>query len=223
LSWQGEIPDETFIWMEFRVADRFFDEKDIGLKWYRVDNRQRRIFLMKGDDGEYLRGKYFQWRAHLVASPDGVKSPLLENVKIDYRLDKAPDAPMFLETVKTGDRTVTLRWKTNVDHDIMGYRIYYGTVKGKYDGIISRVDGKEISNDISKGNYIEITIDNTLVDENRKADSRGVLLYPSIENTVLYYFSVSAYDSYRPDTVYNHESELSESVTARPFAGSGIN
>lgn len=178
---------------------------------------------MKGDDGEYLRGKYFQWRAHLVASPDGVKSPLLEKVKIDYRLDKAPDTPLFLEAVKSGDRTVSLKWKKNVDHDLMGYRIYYGTVKGKYDGIISRIGGKEITNDLSKGNYIEITIDNTLVDENKKADSRGVLLYPSIENTVLYYFSVSAYDSYRPDTVYNHESELSEPVTARPFAGSEIN
>jgi len=223
LLWQAQIPDETFIWMEFRLADRFFDGRDPDLKWYRVDNRQRRIFLMKSDDGEYLRGKYFQWRAHLVASPDGRKSPLLKNVKIDYRLDKAPDVPMFLETVRTGDRTVALKWKKNVDHDIMGYRIYYGTAKGKYDGIISRVNGEKITNNMSNNNYIEIKIDNNLVDENKKSDSRGVLLYPSLENTVLYYFSVSAYDSYRPDTVYNHESELSEPVTARPFAGSEIN
>ena len=105
----------------------------------------------------------------------------------------------------------------------MGYRIYYGTAKGKYDGIISRVNGEKITNNMSNNNYIEIKIDNNLVDENKKSDSRGVLLYPSLENTVLYYFSVSAYDSYRPETVYNHESELSEPVTARPFAGSEIN
>lgn len=223
LSWEGLIPEESFVWMEFRIADRSFDKRDLDLKWYRVENNQRRIFLMKGDDGEYLRGKYYQWRAHLVASPDGNKSPLFQSLKIDYRLDKAPDTPMFFEATKSGDRYVILRWKKNVDHDIHGYRIYYGSVKGRYDGIISRVNGERISNSMSKDNYIEIKIDNFVVEENRIADSRSVLIYPSLENTVLYYFSVSSYDSYRPDTVYNHESEISEPVTARPFAGTEIN
>ncbi len=222
LSWQAHIPGESYIWMEFRISDTFFDERDMNLKWYRVDNNQRRIFLMKGEDGEYLRGKYYQWRAHLVASPDGKSSPLLQNVKVNYRLDKAPDTPMFLEVVKAGDRHVILRWKKNVDHDISGYRVYYGAVNGRYDGIISQVRGNRITNETGSGNYVEIKIDNSVIDENKQADRRGVLIYPSIENTVLYYFSVSAYDSYRPGTVYNHESEISKPVTARPFAGSEI-
>lgn len=223
LSWEGVIPDESFVWMEFRIADHFFDKRDLNLKWYRVENNQRRIFLMKGEDGEYLRGKYYQWRAHLVASPDGKKSPLFQSLKVDYRLDKAPDIPMFVEAVKSGDRSVVLRWKKNVDHDIYGYKVYYGSVKGRYDGIISSIRGERISNSMSKGDYIEIKIDNAVIDENKNADSRSVLVYPSLENTVLYYFSVSSYDSYRPGTVYNHESEISAPVTARPFAGTEIN
>lgn len=222
LSWHGHVPDESFVWMEFRISDSYFDERDMNLKWYRVDNNQRRIFLMKGEDGEYLRGKYYQWRAHLAASPDGRHSPAIQSVKINYRLDKAPDSPMFPEVVKTGDRYVILRWKKNVDHDIYGYRVYYSAVKGRYDGIISQIRGERISNETSPGNYVEIRIDNSVIDENKNADKRGVLIYPSIENRVLYYFSVSAYDSYRPGTVYNHESAISKPVTARPFAGSEI-
>jgi hypothetical protein len=79
-----------------------------------------------------------------------------------------------------------------------------------------------ITNDASDGNYVKVRIDNILVEENRNADKRGVLIYPSLENTVLYYFSVTAYDSYRPGTVYNHESGLSPSVSARPYGGSEI-
>ena len=39
---------------------------------------------------------------------------------------------------------------------------------------------------------------------------------------VLYFFAVTGYDTYRPDTPYNHESPVSKEVTARPFPGSEI-
>jgi hypothetical protein len=97
-----------------------------------------------------------------------------------------------------------------VEHDLNESVIYL-------DGIIYIVNGSRIDNSLSKDNFIRIKIDNTLIEENRKLDKRNVLLYPLLENTVLYYFAVTAYDSYKVDTVYNHESELSDYVSARPF------
>jgi hypothetical protein len=221
-SWEDIINPGTFIWMEFRIADRFFDEKDNSLKWYKIDSKQKNIYKMKGEDGEFLCGKYFQWRAHLVASPEGYKSPVLKKIIVKYREDRPPTIPLFFEVAKTGDRYIILRWKKNVEADLCGYKIYYGTKKGTYDGIISVIGGEKINNKMVKGDHVYVKIDNSVIEENKNFDERGVLLYPYIENTVLYYFSITAYDTYKEGTVYNHESGLSSYIEARPYAGSDI-
>lgn len=220
--WKERTAHDTFVWMEFRISDRKFSSSDIAIKWYRVANNQKKIFLQKQDNGEYLRGCYYQWRAHLVASPDGKTAPVLSAVELDYRLDYPPNPPQFLEAVSTGDRSVVLRWKKNVDHDIMGYKIYYGITPGRVDGIISTLGGARITNGMKAGSYIEAVLSNDVIEENRARDISGKLQFPFLQNTVLYYFYVSAYDSYKPDTPYNHESDLSKPVTARPFQGSEI-
>ncbi len=116
-----------------------------------------------------------------------------------------------------------LRWKKNVEHDILGYRVYYGINSRRYDGVLGSAGGKRITNETqgSRG-YVELEIDNGIIEENRAKDPRGVLSYPLLKNNVLYFFAVSAYDSYRPDTPHNHESEPSKEVAVRPFAGSEI-
>jgi hypothetical protein len=220
--WKEQLEKDTFIWMEFRISDRLFLDNDINLKWYRVANNQKKIFLMKIEDGEYLRGQYYQWRAHLVSSPDGMFAPSLSGIELDYRPDLPPNPPQFPEVTAAGDRYIVLKWKKNVDHDILGYKIYYGTTPEKYDGIICTVNGSRITNDTAAGSAIQVKITNEIIEENRDLDRRGKLTYPFLQNTVLYYFSVSAYDSYKPDTPYNHESELSKRVSARPYMGSEI-
>lgn len=220
LRWKEELGTDTFIWMEFRTSDRRFLEDDISLKWYRVANNQKKIFLVKTDEGEYLRGRYYQWRAHLVASPDGARAPRFSGVQLDFRPDFSPAPPLFVEIAEAGDRFVTIRWKKNVDHDILGYRIYYGTNPGRSDGIISTVNGTRIAN--GPGNTVQVKITNDIIEENRGQDKHGKLSYPFLQNTVLYYFSVTAYDSYKPDTPDNHESVLSKPVSARPFSGTEI-
>ncbi|MBN1496406.1 MAG: hypothetical protein JXA07_06535 [Spirochaetes bacterium] len=220
IRWNEERAQDTFIWMEFRISDCRFLEDDTGLKWYRIENNQKKIFLMKTGEGEYLRGRYYQWRAHLVASPDGARAPRFSGMEIDYRPDLPPAPPLFVEVAATGDRFITLRWKKNVDHDLLGYRIYYGTDSGKMDGLISTINGARIAN--GPGNIVQVKIDNDLIEENRGRDRKGKLSFPFLQNTVLYYFSVTAYDSYKPDTPYNHESALSKPVAARPYAGTDI-
>jgi hypothetical protein len=220
--WKEQLKKDTFIWMEFRISDSIFLENDINLKWYRVANNQKKIFLIKKDDGEYLRGRYYQWRAHLVTSPDGTYAPSLCGIELDYRPDLPPNPPQFLEVAASGDRYIVLKWKKNVDHDILGYKIYYGTTPGKYDGIISAINGGRITNDNGTGTTIQVKISNEVIEKNRELDKKGKLTFPFLQNTVLYYFSVSAYDSYKPETLHNHESDLSKTVSARPFMGSEI-
>ena len=129
----------------------------------------------------------------------------------------------MFETAAVGDGSATLRWKKNVEPDIAGYKIYYGIRPGRYEGVIKTVDGARISNDFTPGrNYIQVTLNNAVVEENRARDRSGMLDYPIIRNDVLYYFAVSAYDSYRIDTSYNHESGYSTEITARPTPGSEI-
>ncbi len=221
-QWDEQLTNNSHIWMEFRTNDDLFDRGSDTPRWYRIENNQRNIHLKK-IDGMYLRGQYYQWRAHLVASPDGAHSPRLYGAELQYRLDPAPHPPLMLEAVKTGDAMVRLRWKKNVEHDILGYRIYYGTSPGKYDGIIVSAGGRRIDNPSGPGgNYVEIDITNALIEENMAGERRKLLSFPIIKNNVLYFFAVSAYDSYRPDTPHNHESELSKEISARPFAGSEI-
>ncbi len=222
-KWNEDIPPQTFIWMEFRISDRLFLRADDEPAWYRVNNGQRNIFQKKIDNGEFLRGKYYQWRAHLVPSPDGKRSPALSELELRYQLDPAPRAPQGVEVVRAGDTSVRLKWRPNVESDLLGYRVYYGLVSGKYDGVISVSGGRRISNGMNgSSGAVQIDITNEIIEENKKLDTKGVLTYPMLKNTVLYFFAVSAYDNYKPDTQFNHESRPSKEVSARPYAGSQI-
>ncbi len=221
-KWNEIIRKNTFAWMEFRICDNLFQNNNETLKWYRIKNNQKNIYLKKTDN-EYLRGKYYQWRAYLIPSPGGEFSPSIYDIELQYRLDPPPEAPLFVEVVKAEDRFVRLKWKKNVEHDIFGYRIYYGIEPGRYEGMIAYINGKRLSNQFNKEkDYIEVDITENIIEENRKLDRDAILSYPKLNNTILYFFSVSAYDSYKTDTAYNHESPRSKEVNARPFAGSEI-
>ena len=222
-DWNETLRRDTFVWMEFRISDYLFSRNDASPKWYRISRGQRNIYQKKAMDGDYLRGKFCQWRAHLVPSPDGKHSPRLGGIEMTYQNDLPPRAPSGLEAAGVSDGKVRLRWKKNLEADVLGYRVYYGVQRGKYDGMITFMGGRRIPSEGQlKNGAIEVELDNTVITENRKLDGRSVLHYPVLKNTVLYYFSVSAYDTYKPGTEFNHESEPSPEVTARPFAGSEI-
>ena len=221
-KWEEVLNKDTFIWMEFRISDALFTKDNADLKWYRIVKNQRNIYL-KQVDGGYLRGKYYQWRANLVPSPDGKFSPSIYDIELEYRLDPPPSAPLFFEAVKIGDKLVRLKWKKNIEYDIAGYKIYYGTEPGKYDGVIGYINENRITNEFNKDkDYIMVDIKPEVVEENKNRIKTGILNYPLIKNNVLYYFTISAYDSYKIDTEYNHESPQAKEINARPFAGSEI-
>lgn len=222
-SWEEGKRPQSFIWFEFRISDNVFDRYSNDIPWQRIENNQRNIFLKKVNN-EFLRGRYYQWRAHLIPSPEGDISPQLSNVMLKFQIDTQPRAPMLPEIVEIGDEYVKLRWRKNVEHDLGGYRIYYGLRSGKYDGVINVVNGSDMTNKLNDSkNYIEITVNNDVIKENLTSKSGEILNYPYIRNNVLYYFAVTAYDDYKVGTPYNHESPYSKEINARPFAGSEIN
>jgi len=221
-KWEEILPPSTYVWMEFRISDELFTSNDDYPRWYRITNNQKNIYLHKTDN-EYLRGKYYQWRAHLIASPEGTQSPIIHAIGLHYALDTAPQPPVFVIVDSIGDTTITLKWKKNVEYDILGYKIYYGIKSKKYDGVIKTINGKRISNELSdNAGFIKLTITNYIIEENRSSDSKGFLTYPLLKNNVLYFLAVTAYDSYKPDTIFNHESKHSKEVSARPNPGSDI-
>ncbi len=222
-DWEEKLPPGTFVWMEMRISDYLFGPNDATPRWYRISRGQRGIYDKKTEEGDYLRGKYLQWRAHLIASPDGKRAPSLYDVAVKYENDLPPGPPSGVRISSVKDKRFTIRWNKNPESDVGGYRVYYGIQSKKYDGVISHVNGKRIpSAEHIKGNIIEIEITNDVINENKKLDPQSVLHYPALKNTILYYVAVSAYDSYKPDTPFNHESELSSEITVRPFAGSEI-
>ncbi|HPB82146.1 MAG TPA: hypothetical protein PK200_08935, partial [Spirochaetota bacterium] len=164
-SWKVQNPGNTFVWMELRTSDNLFTRGDTALRWYRISNNQRNIFLKKTDSGDYLRGKYLQWRAHLIPSPDGKKTPVLGAIGMDYQLDPPPRPPAAVTVTARGDAVVRLRWHKNVEDDILGYKIYYGLQSGKYDGVIEFRNGKRITNN-GTGSDIEFDVTNAVIDEN---------------------------------------------------------
>jgi hypothetical protein len=220
-SWNHELPRDTFVWFEIRLSDGLFAPDDTRPGWYRITNNQHGIYLHReGED--YLRGKYYQWRAHLIPSPEGNRAPSVSGIRLDYELDNPPDRPQLLEVVSTGSERVTLRWKMNVDHDFHSYRLYYGIRSGEYEGVLTHINGRTLGNHLAKDARIELTVDNDLIEQNRALDRSGMRDYPLLKNNVLYYFAVSACDSYRPGTPFNHESPRSTEVAGRPFGGSEI-
>ena len=45
--WMEEQRQDTFIWMQFRISDQYFKEDSAEIKWYRIDNNQKNIYLKK--------------------------------------------------------------------------------------------------------------------------------------------------------------------------------
>lgn len=132
-----------------------------------------------------VSGRYFQVAAELYTDGTASSTPVLSSISLQYR-DNEPPWPPGRIMATPGDRSVTLSWGASVDHDTTGYIVYYGERPGEY---------------LAGGSPLDA------------GDSRSVTIR-NLENGVLYYFSVSAYD----DVGRDHQGPLSAEVHARPLA-----
>jgi hypothetical protein len=138
-----------------------------------------------------FRGRYVQFAADFYPSADGGTSPYLEELRITYRPDEAPMPPSRLNAVAR-DGAVELSWRNSPDADTGGYLVYYGKVRGEYFGDDAALGASPI--DAGKQNSLRIE---------------------GLENGVLYFFAVAAYD--RREAGSFHAGEFSREVSARPL------
>jgi hypothetical protein len=172
---------------------RFVDDSEMQFFIRAADNPYRftdadwRPFTPGTDLNENIRGRYVQLAADFYPSGNGETTPYLEELRVTYRPDTAPLPPAGV-TAAARNGAVELSWKNSPDTDTIGYLVYYGSARGEYFG----------NNAILGVSPID-------------AGKRNSLVIEGLQNGVLYYFAVAAYD--RP----LHAGEFSRDVTARPL------
>jgi hypothetical protein len=143
-----------------------------------------------------VRGRYVQFAVDFYPSGDCETSPYLEEIRVTCRPDEPPVPPSMV-TALARDGTVALNWKPSPDADTLGYMVYYGTSRGEYFGEGAAPGASPID-----------------------AGKRTSLRVDGLENGVLYYFAVAAYDR-RDGTAGGGEifrtGEFSREVSARPL------
>lgn len=115
-------------------------------------------------------GRYLQLRFELYAGGDFRESPRLADVSVTYRPNLPPAAPPRV-VVTPYDGAVGLNWSPVPESDVAGYLIYYRRADGQFYGR----DADAGSSPIDVGNRTSFVVE-------------------GLENGVLYYFAVSAYD-----------------------------
>jgi hypothetical protein len=147
-----------------------------------------------------FRGRYVQFAADFYPSGDGGTSPYLEELRLTYRPGEAPMPPSRVSALAR-DGAVELSWRSSPDADTSGYLVYYGRVRGEYFGEDAALGPSPI--DAGKQNSLRIE---------------------GLENGVLYYFAVAAYDRREAENVLSptlpgafHAGEFSGEVSARPL------
>ena len=166
-----------------------FSDKPFYPGFLNGDNTEPSWKILGNEDFKSGKIRFMQWKIVLLPGDNGEFSPRFKGITLDYVKDSPPSRPFGIK-VLPGNHSVRIKWFPNSEKDIKGYKIYYGTKSGYYFGTEA---GEGISPiDAGMTNEIEIT---------------------GLNNEIIYYFSVTAYD----DTMKTHESRFSEEVSARPL------
>lgn len=176
-------PGNSELVVSYRISPRRFGPRTAGPEW---------IYLVDDElpaDGEEaeLRGRFVQFRFALY--PDGslTQTPRIASLRLNYEPNLAPVPPARVAATPY-DGAVRIDWSRVPEADVRGYYLYFGTSSARYAGFAG------MDSPIDVGDTTSITLH-------------------GLENGVLYYFAVSAYDEApeRADLV------LSQEVHARPL------
>ncbi len=176
-----ETPDYSAAQFFIRYSDRSFIEDDTvnvvdKLEWVKFDKQS-------------LRGKkikFFQWKVVLLPGISNKISPRFLGLTLKYNKNLVPNSPTGI-IADSVDGKIRVRWNSNSERDIAGYKIYYGIKPDNY--FCSEANEGE-SPIIVKNNYVELT---------------GLTL------NKIYYIRISAFDTEGE----NHESEFSDEIFIR--------
>ena len=132
-----------------------------------------------------INASYFQWKAEFYGT-ENTYTPILDRLTVYYIPDRPPARPILLDAVP-GNGSVHLKWVSNKEYDIVGYKIYYGTESKMYFG-----RGADIGDSpVLVKNINEITLKN-------------------LKNEQVYFFAITTVDR------SGQESDFSRELATRP-------
>jgi hypothetical protein len=141
-----------------------------------------------GRPREPVSGRYVQVRGRMLPGAPSDPLPQLSRVAIRFEPNRPPNPPVYLMATSSGG-TVRLEWSEVPEEDILGYRVYYGRRPGSYFGS----DAERGPSPLDVGDRTSVELD-------------------GLENGVLYFFAVAAYDA----SGLTPRTRLSQEVSARP-------
>ncbi|MCF7939962.1 MAG: hypothetical protein K9L68_15315 [Spirochaetales bacterium] len=136
------------------------------------------------------KGSFFEVKYILFPDGEGLRSPRISNMRVNYRPNLPPPPPVGLTAVPKNGK-IHLSWRALQQQDLGGYLVYYGDSSGVYRGNESSAGASPID----AGTATDITL-------------------PSLENGKLYFITIAAYDTAGP----SHRGPFSPEVSARPSA-----
>ena len=175
------LPSQTAVCYYVRSGENFYGWTDSYPEWKPVESGQ----ALQG-----ITGLYFQVMAELLPDGNGLETPAITSISLDFTELPEPLPPFVVKAV-AGNGSVTLSWNYSVDDTAGGYYLYYGTRPGEYLGRMA-IEGES---PINVGNTSSFTV-------------------TGLENGKIYYFAVAAWSVYDMRVVGN----LSKEVFARPLA-----
>lgn len=174
------VPEQTGICYFVRSGDNFFNWSDSYPEWKPVES---------GETLTGVTGLYFQIACDLYPDGDGVKTPSVTSITMDFTEIPLP-LPPFTIKAEAGNGKVTLNWNYSVDDTTGGYYIYYGNRPGEYLGRVA-VEG---NSPVKIGNTTSFTL-------------------TGLENGRIYYFAVASWSNLDERVI----GPLSKEVFARPL------
>jgi hypothetical protein len=206
--WKSEEDNGTAVRVFVRSSNHYFapdsepppndNIRDV-IAWRKVLAPLQWVPVRNDEDipEENLKGRYLQWMVVLFGTY-GLYTPTLQNLTVVYEPDAPPTRPILLAADPVTDG-IRLKWVRNKEHDLKGYRIYFGNRSGYYienEPKFVPVDTRESRPD-------------SAVKCTESRDTR-VCVLDGLENEEVYFISITAVD------MEDQESEFSRELIARP-------
>lgn len=135
--------NKTSLVIYYRIMEDFYDEDDGVIPWKQYETNAM------------IKGRYLQYKIIFFPSYEGRFSPQLLDFIITIIPNYPPSPPNNLQYKILNNSQVEIYWNKNIESDVIGYYLYYGT-KSKFYICSDAVEG--ISPIFTEKNFIIITL-----------------------------------------------------------------
>lgn len=98
-----------------------------------------KVLIQKNDNlliSDFLNTcRFYKWKIEMYRNLQDKDNPIFYGVEIKYKKNQPPLSPKDIQILKY-DNIIELRWRKNLEDDIRGYIIYWGTKSKMYENKI---------------------------------------------------------------------------------------